>query len=129
MLPGSASERVEQAASPGDGSPLVQQVSDHFGGDDRGEDAVYEGQVSEKEVHGIRKCGTEGDGDDNEQVGQHSEKEHEQKDNEEYFLQVWILHESQENKFSHIVGSHEIHLRTPTFLGPELPTKIKNDTC
>ena len=126
MLPGSASERVEQAASPGDGSPLVQQVSDHFGGGDRGEDAVYEGHVSEKEVHGIRKCGTEGDGDDNEQVGQHSEKEHEQKDNEEYFLQVWILCESQEDKFSHIVKRREIHLETNTVLWLELPER-KNE--
>ena len=42
---------------------------------------------------------TEGDGDDNEQVGQHSKQEDEQKDNKEYFLQVWILWESQEDKF------------------------------
>ena len=115
---------LSQASSPGDGSPLVQQVNDHFGGGDRAEDAIYEGQVSEKEVHGNWKCGAEGDGDDNEQIGEHSEQENEQKDNKEYFLQGWILCESQENKFSHIVGSHEIHLWTPTFLGPELPTKI-----
>ena len=62
----------EEVATLRDGSPLVQQVSDQFGGCDRGEDAIYEGQVSEKEVHGSWKCGAEGDGYDNEQVGQHS---------------------------------------------------------
>ena len=43
---------------------------------------------------GSRKCGTEGDGDDNEQVDQHSKEKNEQKGNEEYFLHVWILCES-----------------------------------
>ena len=120
---------LNQAATPGDGSPLVQQVNDEFGGGDRGEDAIYEGQVSEKEVHGSRKCGGEGDGDDNEQVGQHSKQENEQKDNEEHFLQVWILCESQENKFSHVVGTCEdIHLGSNSFLCPELSTnKFKNN--
>ena len=57
-------------------------------------------------------------------IGQPSEQENEQKDNEEYFLQVWILCVSQENKFSHIVGMCEaIHLGTDIFLGPELPIK------
>ena len=67
--------------------------------------------MGEKEVHGSGKCGAEGDGDDDEKIGQDSEQENEQKDNEEYFLQVWILCESQENKFSHIAGKpEEIHL-------------------
>ena len=80
--------------------------------------------MGEKEVHGSGKCGAERDGDDDEKIGQDSEQENEQKDNEEYFLQVWILCESQENKFSHIVGKpEEIHLVSSRFLGPQLPTK------
>ena len=40
------------------------------------------------------------------------------------FLQVWILHESQQSKFSHIVGMpEEIHLGSNIFQGPALPTK------
>ena len=66
-------KELSQAATPGDGSPLVQQVSDQFGRGDRGEDGIYEGQMIEKEVHGSWKCGAEGDGDDDEQVGERSE--------------------------------------------------------
>ena len=73
---------------------------------------------------------TEGDGDDNEQVGQHSKQEDEQKDNKEYFLQVWILWESQEDKFSHFVGRLEdIHSASHTFLSPYYLQRIKNDAC
>ena len=80
--------------------------------------------MGEKEVHGSGKRGAERDSDDDEMIGQDSEQENEQKDNEEYFLQVWILCESQENKFSHIVGKpEEIHLKNSTFLGPQLSTK------
>ena len=112
---------LNQVATLRDGSPLVQQVSDQFGGCDRGEDAIYEGQVSEKEVHGSWKHGAQGDGGDDEKIGQNGEQENEQKDNEEYFLQVWILCESQENKLSHVVGRCEdIHLGSNTFLCPEL---------
>ena len=53
---------MSQAATPGHGSPLVQQVSCQFGGGDRAEGGIYEGQVHEKEVHESRKCGAEGDG-------------------------------------------------------------------
>ena len=56
---------MSQAATPGHGSPLVQQVSCQFGGGDRAEGGIYEGQVHEKEVHESRKCGAEGDGSDN----------------------------------------------------------------
>ena len=119
-------KELSQAATPGHGSPPMQQVSDHVGGGDTAEGGIYEGQVHEKEVHGSRKCGAEGDGDDNEQVGQHGKQENEQKDNEEHFLQVWILCESQENKFSHIVGRHwDTYLGSNTFLGTRLPTKNK----
>ena len=52
-------KELSQAATPGDGSPLVQQAWDHFGGGDRGEGGIYEGQVIEKKVHGSRKCGAE----------------------------------------------------------------------
>ena len=115
---------MSQAATPGHGSPLVQQVNDEFGGGDRGEDAIYEGQVSEKEVHGsFWQCRAEWDGDDNEQIGHHSEQENEQRDNEEYLLQEWILCESQENKFSHIFRRHwDIHLGSDILLGTEFPT-------
>lgn len=77
-------------------------------------------KLCEKEVHGSQKCGAEGDGNDNEQIGQHGKQENEQKDNEENFLQERILCESQENKFSHIVGRREaIHSGSinNTFLG------------
>ena len=63
-------KELSQAATPGDGCPLIQQVNGNFGSSDRGEGGIYEGQVSEKEVHGGRKCGAEGDGYDNEQIGQ-----------------------------------------------------------
>ena len=65
-------KELSQAATPRDGSPLVQRVSDQFGGGDGSVGGIYEGQVSEKEVHGSWKCGAEGDDDDNEQTGQHS---------------------------------------------------------
>ena len=78
----------------------------------------------ERKVHGSWKCGTEGDGDGNEQIGHYRKQENEQKDNEEYFLQVWILCESQENKLSHIVLKHKkIHSASNNFLEPELPKK------
>ena len=64
-------KELSQAATPGDGSPLVQRVSDHFRGGEGCEGGIYEGQVSEKEVHGSKKCGAEEDGDANEQIGQH----------------------------------------------------------
>ena len=64
-----------------------------------------------------------------EQVGQHSKQENEQKDNKEYFLQVWILCESQENKFSHIVGRPEdIHSASNSFLSLYYLQRIQNDT-
>jgi len=119
---------LNHAATPGDGCPLVQQVNGNFGGRDRGEGGNYEGQVSEKKVHRSQKCGAEGDGNDNEQIGQQGNQENGQKDHEGYIPQVWNLSESQENKFSHIVGTHvEIHLRRNTLLGPEYLQKIKND--
>ena len=62
-----------KAATQRDGSPLVQQVSDQFKGGDGCVEDISQGQVSEKEVHGSRKCGAEGDGNDNKQVGQNSE--------------------------------------------------------
>lgn len=65
-------EELSQAAAQGDGSPLVQQVDDHFGGGHRGVGCIYKGQVCEKEIHGSQKCGAEGDGNNNEQIGQHS---------------------------------------------------------
>ena len=48
---------MSQGATPGDGSPLVQQVSDQFRGADRGEDGIYEGQVSEKKYMGTESVG------------------------------------------------------------------------
>ena len=66
-------KELSQAATQGDGSPLVQYVSDPFRGGDGCVGDICEGRVSEKEVYGSRKCGTEGDGNDNEQVGQNSE--------------------------------------------------------
>ena len=65
-------KELSQAATPGDSSPLVQWVSDQFRCGDGCVGDIYEGQVSEKEVHGSWKCGAEGDDDDNEQTGQHS---------------------------------------------------------
>ena len=57
---------LSQAATPGDGSYLEQEVNGNFGGSNRGESSIYEGQVSEKEVHERWKCGAEGDGNSNE---------------------------------------------------------------
>ena len=45
-------KKLSQAATPGDGSPLVQKVNGNFRGGDRGQGGIYEGQVSEKEGHG-----------------------------------------------------------------------------
>lgn len=42
--------------------------------------------MGEKEVHGSGKRGAERDSDDDEKIGQDSEQENEQKDNEKYFL-------------------------------------------
>ena len=112
---------LNQAATPGDGSPLVQQVSYQFGGCDRGEDAIYEGQVSEKEVQKAESVGLKEMVMTMSRLTNTVKQENEQKDNEEHFLQVWILCESQENKLSHVVGRCEdIHLGSNTFLCPEL---------
>lgn len=103
-------KKLSQTASQGYCSPLVEEVNYHFGGGDGGVEGINEGQVSEKEVHGSWKGGAEGDGEDNEQISQHSKQENKQKDNEQYFLQAWILCETQENKLSHITGrTVELH--------------------
>ena len=75
-------KKLSQAATPGDGSPLVQKVIGNFRGGDRGQGGIYEGQESEKEVHvSFWKCGAEWDGDGNEQIGHHGKQENKQKDN------------------------------------------------
>lgn len=66
-------KQLRQAAAQRDGSPLVQEVDDHFGGGDTGVEGIYERQACEKEVHGSWKCGTEANGNSNEQIGQNSE--------------------------------------------------------
>ena len=123
-------KKLSQAAPPGDGCPLIQQVNSNFWGSARGEGGTYDSQVSEKEVHGSWKCGAEGNDNDNEQIFEQVNQENGQKDNEEYFPQVWILCESQENKFSHIVGRcGDIH--SPKEHLPEtriIYKGMKNDT-
>ena len=123
-------KELSHAATPGDGCPLIEQVNGNFGGGDRGEGGIYDSQVSEKEVHGSWECGAEGNGNDNEQIWQQGNQEYEQKDHEEYFPQVWILCESQENKFSHIVGRcGEIHLTREHLPETQIIYKgLKNDT-
>ena len=114
---------LNQVATLRDGSPLVQQVSDQFGGCDRGEDAIYEGQVGEKEVQKAESVGLKEMVMTMSRLTNTVKQENEQKDNEEHFLQVWILCESEENKFSHIVGRCEdIYSASDTFRCPELST-------
>ena len=55
-------KELNHVSTQGDGSPLVQEVNGNLGGSDRGEGGIYEGQVSEEEVHGNQKCGAERDG-------------------------------------------------------------------
>lgn len=65
-------EHLSHAAPHGDDLVFSEQISDHLGCGDCGETHVQEGEVSEEEVHGRMKGGTECHRDHDENVSQHS---------------------------------------------------------
>lgn len=79
-----------QAASPGDGCPLEQQVNDQFSvvtGEGR---HLLKPEVRKKYM-GAESVGLREMVVTMRQIGQNSDKKNEQKDNEKYFLHVWVL--------------------------------------
>jgi len=67
---------------------------------------IYEGQLSEKKVHGSWKRGTEGNDNDNEQIGHHGKQENEQKDNRVFSANVdsvWVPREQIQSHYWEIL--------------------------
>ena len=82
---------LSQAAFTGDDSAVSLDVHNHLGDCGGDETNVSQGQVGEEEVHGGVEVGVRGDGLYDEQVSQHSDQVHGQKQDTEQRLQFWII--------------------------------------
>lgn len=77
------SKELSHAAFIRDGSPLIQGVSNEFGGHRGRITDVNKGEVAQKKIHGGSKCVTGGDGDHNEHVATNCDHIDDQKDYKE----------------------------------------------
>ena len=66
-------------------------VHNHLGDCGGDETDVSQGQVGEEEVHGGVEVGVRGDGQDDEQVPQHSDQVHGQEEGTEERLKFWVI--------------------------------------